>query len=336
MGSSGNQVVVHLGALPDYTYRNLELAVTHLPNFDTILVVDKRLHRTPTNVTVVQLDDLVTQQQVDAIRIALKQQGIDPNWRKGYWAQVFLRFLVLKELTRQLDQSLPMIQIESDVISFLTPELIEPLKVSVGDLCGMPFIDAETAGPGLMFAKHPAAMGNVCQFVLDRLESRLEVSDMKSLARAVQEGLVSELPSMPGEFGPRINVQVGQQSDNALVLFDAAAVGQYLFGIDPRNNNGIRVPGYRERRGDIDPGVWRNWAILQCADGIERISCEVEDKRVVFGNLHIHSKQLLGPVSSMDPVWLETVRIANGLQGVRPEIDIRYLTKTWLRRLLPK
>lgn len=335
MGSSGSQVIVHLGALPDYTYRNLELAALHLPNFETILVVDSRLNRTPTNVTVMQLDDLVTRQQVNKIRIALKQQGIDPNWRKGYWTQVFLRFLVLKELARQLDPAIPMVQIESDVISFLTPELIERLNVWVGDLCGMPFIDAETAGPGLMFAKHPAAMAKVCQFVLDRLESGLEVSDMKSLARAVQEGLVSELPSLPRDSGLRINVQVGQQAEKATVLFDAAAVGQFLFGIDPRNNNGILVPGYRERRGDIDPGLWRNWAILQCGDGIERISCEVEDNRVVFGNLHIHSKQVLPPVSSLDPVWLQTVRIANGLQGFRPEIDIRYLAKTWLKRLLP-
>ncbi len=334
MSIGGYQVVVHLGHCPVYVGHNVGIAALALPDFETFLIVDRKMKQAPKGVTILNVDSLVENAEVRKICASLSNLGIDPKWRGGYWPKVFLRFSALRALMTKVESDKLSLQLESDILSAITPALIEPIDRLIGTACGIPFIDSNTGGPGVMFAAKPSILSEVCQFVLDQLNSGMETSDMKALALAKRDGLVMEMPSVPGGDALRMGIWLGQEYFTAEVLFDAAAVGQFLFGIDPRNNGGVLIPGYRERRGDIDPGLWRDWSIVECEDGTQRVACLTESGPVVFANLHIHSKQALPPIDKEDQFWSRVIRIANGFEGSRPQIDLKYLTLNKFKNIL--
>jgi hypothetical protein len=106
-------------------------------------------------------------------------------------------------------------------------------------------------------------------------------------------GLIANFPiytNVEGKTGERAFVCDGwEKFDN--VIFDAAAMGQYVGGVDPRN-----IPG--DTRGFVN----ETCVIKYCYEG--QIFWEIEDGvskpffRTNFGkvlkifNLHIHSKEL--------------------------------------------
>jgi hypothetical protein len=82
---------------------------------------------------------------------------------------------------------------------------------------------------------------------------------------------------------------VSENSVSFPFIFDAAAIGQYLGGVDPRN-----APG--DTRGFINETCvikYNNYNIwFEDVNGIKKPFIQIGDKKVPIFNLHIHSKNL--------------------------------------------
>lgn len=334
MGFQGTQVIVHLGEVPRYVTHYASLAAAMLPLFDTVLISDATKLPSVPGVRVLRARDFATSTSQAQIDAALSSLGIDPDWRDGYWRRIFLRFALVDAFMRSEKGGGTAVQLESDVLSSLSPQLLAQVVPQMDERCYMPFIDQQTAGPGIMLSASPDGLARACRFVLDSLESGLTSSDMTALAMARDAGFVAAFPSRVSESSFALRVVGSEEESLARVVFDAAATGQYLCGIDPRNNRGILKPGYRETRGDLDPGSWSDWRIVTCDDGISRVACTMDSGTGVFANIHVHAKVMLNTPSISDPSWNSVLRVASGLESSKSRVDVRAIGQIGLRRFI--
>ena len=74
------------------------------------------------------------------------------------------------------------------------------------------------------------------------------------------------------------------------MIFDAAAIGQYLFGIDPKNTTQKHTEGFINETCVVKYNKYRFiWKYYQ---GIYRPYIIIGDQTIPIFNLHIHSKRL--------------------------------------------
>lgn len=330
----GTQVMVHLGRLPRYASHYAAIAAAAVPTMNTVLIMDSNRRPKIPGVGVVSAKDLADFEDLKRIQGSLSKLGIDPHWRNGYWSKIFMRFVLLRTFMESTREPGLAVQLESDVLSSLSPELLTSTLPHLYSGCYMPFIDNQTAGPGLMLALAPPYMAEACRFVIEALHDQITFSDMAALALAQEAHLVKPLPSRESESAIAIGLAGVSDTEEAKLVFDAAATGQYLFGIDPRNNNGIVKPGYLETRGGLDPGRWANWRIQVTRDGRERVTCEMGSGTVVFANVHVHSKVIAPAPSHRDPSWIRTLRVANGQEPAKARLRLSAIGLNSLRRMI--
>lgn len=330
----GFQVIVHLGGLPRYVTHYAAIAAASLPSARTYLITDTHRQVGYPGIERVRAQALVGTRRISQIQDALSRLGIDPRWRSGYWTQVFMRFALVEAFMNQLGDRGFALQLESDILSTLSPAMIALTVPHLDGGCYMPFIDEETAGPGLMLAKSPSHLAEACRFTLEALFEQITFSDMAALALAQESGLVKSLPSHASESPFAMRFEGGGEIEYAQLVFDAAATGQFLFGIDPRNNNGIVKSGYLETRGGLDPGSWKDWRIQEGSDSQPRVTCDMGSSRAVFANLHIHAKSLVPPPASGNKSWKRTLDEANGNATPRAQLRPSAMRLASIRALL--
>ncbi|HBJ73414.1 MAG TPA: hypothetical protein DDY88_06875 [Actinobacteria bacterium] len=326
MAPAAIQILVQLGPIPDFVWHYAVQNHQLNPQFATVLIADAKAARPREGISVVQFDTLVSTAELQELTLALESSNIDPHWRKGYWLRIYGRFLALRNYCNQsgLDPGTPVIHLESDMANFITEQLLDDSLREFNALNLMAFIDADTACPGVILSRTPAAMAMLCSTVLEDVQGGRNRSDMKSLALAGSQ-LLQPLATLPEQSKHTMQVRTADANgvlsaeQPASLIFDAAAVGQYLFGIDPRNQQGLLVPGYRETRGGLDPGLWQDWSLALCQDGITRVTARAQGRLLVLANLHIHAKIIIPRPEIGSDYWRTQLGIANGLIGARPQ-----------------
>lgn len=326
MAPAAVQLLVQLGPIPDFVWHYAAQNHALNPQFATVLITDSKTAKAQEGITVVPLETIVSKAELQELTKALEASDIDPHWRDGYWLRIYGRFLALRNYCRQsgLDSQTPIIHLESDMASFITEQLLNDTLREFDSLNLMAFIDEHTACPGVILSKTPEALALLCSMVLADAQASRNRSDMSSLALADRE-LLQPLATLPDRSTQTMQVRTANaegslaEEESACVIFDAAAVGQYLFGIDPRNQQGILVPGYRETRGGLDPGRWHDWSLAECEDGITRVTAKEQGRLLVLANLHIHAKTVVPSPEVGSDFWRTQLGIANGLIGVRPQ-----------------
>ena len=146
---------------------------------------------------------------------------------------------------------------------------------------------------------------------------------MFALGTLGRRGVIGQLPARFKD--PEITVGGGPQSfrsNEAIphLVFDSVVIGQYLFGSDPRNSQGISVPGYRYVKGGFDPGHLTNWRIEDCGDGRARVVADDSGGSVAFAALHIHAKRTIPAVVQESSEWSRILDWAN--QRTRPQLNV--------------
>jgi hypothetical protein len=335
---SGVQIFVQLGKIPDFAFHFIVQARQVNPHYRTVLVTDQRAANLADGVEVVRVDQVVSAPEISQLANALRSSQYDLSWRKGYWLRVFLRFLVLRNYCASHQGAGPFVHFECDVASYATRPMLEEFLTGMLTPSAMPFIDDATACPGIVLATSAQAMATLADMVIQDVLSGAGRSDMESLAKARAVGLLEAMPTKAQDARTFMKVlpltEDGQRSSPhaANIIFDAASVGQYLFGIDPRNNGGILIPGYREPRGGMDPGDWSHWGLAVCEDGITRVTFRDEGQLGVLANLHVHAKAVIPRPSGNCPNWTKWLDVAN---GVAPP-SRRILISPFVRHLAPE
>lgn len=304
-------VFVSLGRAKPYLFQNLDFAARWAGRDNVVIITDSSDRRLSTKGRVVKLEHLVSTKRKREISEALAACGVNTRWRGGYWVSILLRFEALKAFAGTLDASTPVIHIENDVATFLSSEVLEDVFSRAAEGLLVPPVDREHSCPGIMIAKTPEALAEACEYVVDSVSHGRESSDMYALGSLASQGIVGDLPTRGFNTGGE---------DASPIVFDSVIVGQYLFGSDPRNSQGISVPGYRYVKAGFDPGRLEGWSLVQGSDGVKRVSAVDCGTRVQFASLHIHAKRLIPDPQYLQMDWDEILSWAN--VDVRPRLGI--------------
>lgn len=194
----------------------------------------------------------------------------DYSFRDGFWLKTKLRFLYLIEFI--LDNNInSFFHAELDNICFnLDSEEMFNFKQESKGLF-IPKLDHRACG-SLIYGNSRESMISLKKAIEENLYS--SINDMEILGSLLEtSNKFHELPTI-------------ERCNNTNILFDPAPIGQYLFGIDPRNSKKPIFNMFINVTSKID------FSKLEFELNFEKGICKIRLDQEVYNlkNIHVHSK----------------------------------------------
>lgn len=222
-------------------------------------------------------------------------------WSSHFWRYTSERFLYLYDFVNyyQLEN---VFHLENDVMLYADVENMLPALLEKYKGIAAPFDNDDRCIPGFVFIPNASILKSLAQCFVDTAKKCL--NDMQVLAvfkNTKGPSFIDHLPIILNEYiacyplvSPSKRVaknpyKYSQHIDVFNSIFDAAALGQYLGGIDPRN--GPPTPGFINESCVFNPSYmtyeWKK-------DKYDRLVpyMAFKGKKIRINNLHIHSKRL--------------------------------------------
>ena len=206
-----------------------------------------------------------------------RNSSLDSSFRNGFWKFAMMRFFYIYDhvIAQKLDD---IFHIENDNLIYV--DFMPKLSVfqSKSMWCVMDANDR--CIPSFLYFKNH----NILRLLLDTCIScaARQVNDMYALSEFKRQrpDHVGTLPIIKDYCDP-IHPDFYQHADDFGFLFDAAAVGQYIGGVDPRNDS-------RDTTGFIN-----ETCVVKCNKvKLEWMGEHLYINNMPLVNLHIHSKDL--------------------------------------------
>jgi hypothetical protein len=225
-----------------------------------------------------------------------QRSKLDRNFRKGFWHLTSARFFVLHAFMKEYSVE-RVIHLENDVLIYYNCDDILTMSLLDKEEIYIPFDSYSRSISSIIYIPDADIFGKVLE------EYDIEKNDMYNFKNAREKGWVRGFPiwiSDQDESDER--KYVSEEADNFYgFIFDAAAIGQYIGGVDPRNIEGD-TRGFINEVCVIQYGKEGKIEWKQTESGISRPfflrntreTRETKDREIsipIF-NLHIHSKNL--------------------------------------------
>jgi hypothetical protein len=223
----------------------------------------------------------------------------------GYWLFAVERLFAIHLLNKHING--PVIHLESDVYPILSPELIETLYTRVHKVA-VPRYSGNRGIASILYIKSLEDYLEVLNqlLLILNLNAKTLLSDMDLLGVALNKKILEELPTYPSD-----SWEVNFNGEFRRIIFDAAALGQYLFGQDPFHTDGFRISGYKNPDFKIDLSNY-TWNLAKDFTRHTSLNFEISGKMFYPVNLHIHSKELLPPLDLNNTRWVRAIEEGNG------------------------
>lgn len=293
---------VHIGKNPSPTLikfaRNLHL---RFPESQLILITDRVENWSDFPGIVLSYSSNMKQPGISKF-LAKRREYADIS--NGYWLFTLERFFALAQLNKIALAEVPIIHLESDVAIFLTKDLLNILKPQLRETALPRFSDDYGVGSIVYFPNKNYLTEFIHSINVELIGENEIENDMALLGILLNKRIVEELPSGRLESS---EIQLNWQDYE--IVFDGAAIGQYLLGQDPLHTSNQRISGYQNPNfpQQLSEETWKitriseNDFLSYGADG---------NKRLVLG-LHVHAKVPLDPISMDDPTWKQIIDEAN-------------------------
>jgi hypothetical protein len=222
----------------------------------------------------------------------------------GYWLYSLERIFALNELTKVYGENQPIIHLESDNLGLFTNETIAFCLNRIKKTSVVRYSSDDGIASILISPKLKTLLFDLEQLNKILLNNPATRSDMSLLGEALNSGVFGELPSLPDD-----NWKLPEESEHYIV-FDGAAIGQYLFGLDAVHTQNRQISGHIN---DLYPlslnkAVWT----LNNSDKYP-LKISLKEKNLIPMNLHIHSKILIHRPDALDKDWMRYIKEANNL-----------------------
>ena len=214
---------------------------------------------------------------------------MDKSFREAFWVNTSARFFYIYECMRKYSIR-NVIHIENDVVIYYNVDVLEPL-VDQSKIY-MPFDSYSRNIASIVYIPNHQTL----EYVLDNYD--MMRNDMYNFAKHVSTGIVDTFPIFTDKYYKNPydeRMFVSRNYSRFPYLFDAAAMGQYLGGIDPLNEDGDTRGFVNETtviKYDNYKFVWSNHItqtnIYQPFLFVE--DAEEPKQLLPIFNLHIHSK----------------------------------------------
>jgi hypothetical protein len=230
---------------------------------------------------------------------------LDRTFRGGFWTYTSERFFIVESVMAKLSLG-PVVHLENDVLLYCSLDALAPRLSRVYDGIAATFDNDQRCVPGIVYFPGLRSAAALTDFLLAALQQlvtapvRQGVNDMILLGafRRFGRGAIDHLPIVPPDYPAQLRSAVGhiagdptcysRNFDTLGYVFDAAALGQFLGGVDPRNGPGATI-GFVNESCVFDPRVLRprfvrdelgrRIPVVETASGIHAVA-----------NLHVHSK----------------------------------------------
>jgi hypothetical protein len=209
---------------------------------------------------------------------------LDKDFRNGFWTLTSLRFFYIYEFMRKYGVK-DVIHLENDVLIYYHCNSI--LHLFDKRFVYMPFDTFTRNIASIMYIPSH----EVFKSVLDHYDfNKNDMQNFSIIQRNTK--LVQNLPIFTSynDTNPRVKF-VSTNFDVFDFIFDAAALGQFVGGIDPRNDPRNTI-GFVNETCVIRFDIYKIWFENDPADGLKKPYVEIDDKKYRIYNLHIHSKRL--------------------------------------------
>ncbi|ADX06262.1 hypothetical protein 162300170 [Organic Lake phycodnavirus 2] len=264
-------VLVMLNNLQSYIFDNINHLKKH-DYSDIIIITDKKFNPLFKENHVINIEDLID----DYVNVISTMSN---TFRNGFWKLTSYRFIALYEYMKQYNIT-NIIHIENDVLIYKKIDNVHNTNKLL-----LTMDSKDRCIPGFMFIPNH----NILKKCLDIFNPKL--NDMENFSNCYYAlgDWVDTLPIFIEDNKNDVTHMITKNFKFYDAIFDAAAIGQYLGGIDPRNQDGD-TRGFVNETCVIDYSkytfIWKN-------ENDKKIPyIIINNNEVPIINLHIHCKNL--------------------------------------------
>lgn len=297
-------VFVHIGKeLPSYLETSLTQARLFNKKSPIILIANQEaLNKLSANLSSQQIKTIPCESLQKTLEHEAFLRDFPPSdFREGFWTYTIERFLYLNDLLSQHKLN-NVFHLENDVMLYV--DLGELLPVFRRHYKGIAstFDNDQRCIPGFFFIQNPEAMHKLAIFFAQ--QAKYGKNDMQVVGlfeKEYDKATIDFLPIIMSEYRdthrlvsraghtPHTPERYSNHMDSFKSIFDAAALGQYLGGIDRRNAD--IGAGFVNESCVFDPSYLKFvWETDQ--EGRKIPFALFKDNKFRINNLHIHSKML--------------------------------------------
>jgi hypothetical protein len=306
LSSDHSIVFIHIGkSIPSHVSIALLQARAFNPDCPIIFVANEEalrdfsLNDSQANITYIFCESL--NKTEEHIKFSNKS-GLNSHWREGFWLYTSERFLYLNDLIVQHGLK-NVFHMEHDNMLYVDLKELLPIFKAHYPGLGITMDNDDRCIPGIVFIRNVKAMRLLASFFADTAgENNNDMQTLSKFKKIYGSHLTANLPVTTQEYVDTQSLvtpsgkTTKNKNDYCLhvdlfqSIFDAAAIGQYLGGTDPRN--GLSAPGFINEACVFNPSLLTyEWII----DDMERkVPFAVyANKKYRINNIHVHSKNLL-------------------------------------------
>jgi hypothetical protein len=267
-------VLVSTGVFQDYILDNIKNLTLHNNTDITVITEKEHFHKiTNPNVQLVDTSELIS----DKIKQFDQTSTLDREFRGGFWYYCSLRFFYIYEYMKKYGVT-DVVHLENDVMVY---ENLNKLRSSFKkrDKVYAPFDTYTRVIPSFLFIPNHTAL----KPIVDKYDGTK--TDMDNLAMFEE---VEPLPIIPIIYNLH---KFNQNYEDFDAIFDAAALGQYVGGIDPRNRPDD-TRGYINETCLFQFHYYPFYWLKNKSDNLWCPWVEINGRLVKIINLHLHCKHL--------------------------------------------
>ena len=270
-------ILVHSGNFfPEYLNDCIELALQQDLDIDLLLSAD--LHQyVKHDINIQKLEDYC-----DNLYLEFSNKSFDSNFRDGFWNRTSSRFFILSNYAKSKNLK-SFFHIENDVALFSNlieyKNILEKSNKDVALVIDSP----NRCIPSIIWFKSSCVLNKIANHIF----KNDHLNDMQSLSKFFNDNkdIVLNLPIIPLS-NKNSDIDYGNLFEEFKCIFDGAAIGQYLFGIDCIEDPNKNTCGF------INETTIFNSSQFNYFFENKKPYILFNNKRIPIVNLHMHCKNL--------------------------------------------
>lgn len=267
-------IIIYTGALPEYLKYSCLL---NSENNEIILITDAQVNWSMPKVKIINLNDFYNKSPEiilfkNYVSIANSETR---EFRNGFWIKTTERFFILKAYMDYAKIG-RVLHIEADNLLFTNS--VETVCNNAGDELLFPRLDSSNAAASILYVGCVKSLEKFCLYISSRTTYK---TDMQLLS-----DFSLEQPMTAKNIYSEWNLAQNDSLQNNGFICDAAAIGQFFFGVDPRNIGRPLFNGFKNNSIDLDYKKFK----LYLDQSKSEATLSYEGRSYILVNLHIHSK----------------------------------------------
>jgi hypothetical protein len=272
-------ILVYSGNIfPYYLLDTIKLLKKY--EFNIHIIIEYKFHHLikDTNCKIIYIEDL-RDFRYDTYSI----QNYNTNFRDNFFTRTSSRFILLDNYITQKNIT-SCFHIENDIVLFSN---LKQIKIELDKIIQDTAIimdHPQRCVPSFIWFRDKSASNKLANFIYDNNY----LDDMKNLAKYYlqNKNTIINLPILPFDLIDQDSyINFGNKFDIFQSIFDGAAIGQYLYGIDSEHNK-QNTAGFINETSILKPNQYNIFFENK------EPYMEYMQQKIKINNLHIHSKNL--------------------------------------------